>query len=316
MNDRDAVLVTGARGFIGAWVVKNLVAARRNVVALDQDPDRTRLAQVLEDHDTDLVTEIAGDITVLEEMSRVLAHHPIGAVIHLAALQVPACAANPSQGALVNVVGTTNVLVAARDAGIRAPVVYASSVAALNPGDSADLPPSTIYGIFKKANEDTAYRMWHDEGVASIGLRPHTGYGVGRDQGLTSGPTKAMLHAAAGVPYHIAFGGSLQMQHGQDVAGGLVAAADSGYRGAVVLNLPTPASDMATIVSWIEAAAPHSAGSITFDEIPLPFPPQPRVDDIEPVLGVIPETPLGVGIESTVRHFERLLDQGLIAPRS
>ncbi len=275
------MVVTGARGFIGAWVVKTLLAARRNVVALDQDPDRARLAQVLEDDDDRPGHRgLVGDITVPETMSRVLADHPIGAVIHLAALQVPACAANPSLGALVNVVGTTNVLVAARDAGLRAPVVYASSVAALSP-DGGDLPPSTMYGIFKKANEGTAYRMWNDEGVASIGIRPHTGYGVGRDQGLTSGPTKAMLHAAAGRPYHIGFGGSLQMQHGQDIARVLVAAADSGYQGAVVLNLPTPAIDMATIVSCIEAAAPGSAGSITFDETPLPFPPQPAADDIE-----------------------------------
>ena len=309
------MLVTGARGFIGSWVVKMLLTARRNVVALDQDPDRTRLAQVLEDDDTDLVTELAGDITVPETMSQVLADHPIGAVIHLAALQVPACAANPSLGALVNVVGTTNVLVAARDAALRSPVVYASSVAALSP-NGGDQPPSTIYGIFKRANEGTAYRMWKDEGVASIGLRPHTGYGVGRDQGLTSSPTKAMLHAAAGLPYHIGFGGSLQMQLGLDVARALVAAADSGYEGAVVLNLPTPASDMATVVSCIESAAPDVAGSISFDETPLPFPPQPGFDDIEPILEVIPETPLAVGVESTIRHFKRLLDRGLIAPRS
>ncbi len=98
MSDRDAVLVTGARGFVGAWVVKNLLTAGRKVVALDQDPDRRRLAQVLEDDATELVTEIVGDITNPETMSRVLADHSIGAVIHLAALQVPACAANPSSG--------------------------------------------------------------------------------------------------------------------------------------------------------------------------------------------------------------------------
>ena len=48
MSDRDVVLVTGARGFIGAWVVKTLLAEGRHVVALDRDPDRSRLTQVLE----------------------------------------------------------------------------------------------------------------------------------------------------------------------------------------------------------------------------------------------------------------------------
>ena len=309
------MLVTGARGFIGAWVVKTLLEERRNVVALDQDPDRARLAQVLEDDDDSPLTEVAGDITDLPTLQQTLADHRISAVIHLAALQVPACAANPSRGALVNVVGTTNVLVAARDAGIETPVVYASSVAALSPNGD-DGPPSTMYGVFKKANEGTAHRMWSDEGVASIGLRPHTGYGVGRDQGLTSGPTKAMLHAAAGLPYHIGFGGSLQMQHGQDVARVLVAAADSDFEGAIVLNLPTPATNMATIVSSIEAAAPGSAGSITFDETPLPFPPQPIPDDVETIVGTVSETQLEAGVESTIRQFERLLARGLITPRS
>jgi UDP-glucuronate 4-epimerase len=313
MSNRDVVLVTGARGFIGAWVVKTLLAEGRHVVALDRDPDRTRLAQVLEHDDAGFLTEVAGDVTDLEATTRVMIDHQIGKVIHLAALQVPACAANPSLGALVNVVGTTNVLIASRDR-LRFPVVYASSVAALSLAGSDT--PSTMYGVFKRANEGTASRMWDDEGVASIGIRPHTGYGVGRDQGLTSGPTKAMLHAAAGRPYHIGFGGSLQMQHGQDVARVLVAAADSSYQGAVVLNLATPATDMATIVSSIEAAAPDSAGTITFDETALPFPPRPAPDDIEAILGVVPETPLEVGVDSTVRHFERLLERKLIAPPS
>ncbi|HJQ91304.1 MAG TPA: epimerase, partial [Acidimicrobiia bacterium] len=116
--------------------------------------------------------------------------------------------------------------------------------------------------------------------------------------------------------YHIAFGGSLQMQHGQDIAGVLVAAADSAYQGATVLNLPTVATDVPTIVARIEAAAPGSAGSITFDEAPLPFPPQPRFDDIESIIGVVPEISLEVGVASTIRHFERLLQRGLITPRT
>ena len=42
------MLVTGARGFIGAWVVKILLDEGREVVAFDPDPNRTRLDQVLE----------------------------------------------------------------------------------------------------------------------------------------------------------------------------------------------------------------------------------------------------------------------------
>jgi nucleoside-diphosphate-sugar epimerase len=311
MSGRDAVLVTGARGFIGAWVVKALLAEGRRVVALDADPDRARLDAVLEDDDTKGLSEIPGDVTDLASLSDVIDRERVGSVIHLAALQIPACAANPSRGALVNVVGTTNVLIAARDAGLSKPVVYASSVAALGVA-SPEGPPITIYGVFKRANESTAALMWRDEEVASIGIRPHTVYGVGRDQGLTSAPTKAMLHAAAGQPYHIGYGGSFQMQLGLDVARAFIAASDSGFRGATVVNLPTPPTDMASVVAAIEEALPNMTGRITFETKPLPLPAAPALDNTEAVLGDLAETPLAVGVEATIRHFQRLLDHGRI----
>jgi nucleoside-diphosphate-sugar epimerase len=246
-------------------------------------------------------------------LSEVIDREEVGSVIHLAALQIPACAANPSRGALVNVVGTTNVLIAARDAGLTKPVVYASSVAALGV-DSPEGPPTTIYGVFKRANESTAALIWRDDEVASIGIRPHTVYGVGRDQGLTSAPTKAMLHAAAGRPYRIGFGGSFQMQLGSDVARAFVAAADSGFRGATVVNLPTPPTEMGSVVSAIEAVLPDSAGTITFDPTPLPLPARLTRDDVEAIFGAVDETPLHEGVEATIRHFERLLERGLVSP--
>src|SRR5258708_5652620 len=86
------------------------------------------------------------------------------------------------------------------DARGRRPTVSASSIAALR-GDAAC--PSTLYGVFKLANEGTAAGYFADFGVASIGLRPHTIYGPGRDQGLTSAPTAAMVAAARGEDYEI-----------------------------------------------------------------------------------------------------------------
>ncbi len=311
---RETVLVTGARGFIGAWVVKTLLAGDRPVIALDLEPDADRLAAVLEDDPTTALTEVSGDITDHDALSRVIADLDVGSVIHLAALQIPACAANPPQGALVNVVGTANVLKASRDAGLEGPVVYASSVAALG-AERADGPPSTIYGVFKRANEGTAAVLWRDEEVASIGIRPHTVYGVGRDRGLTSGPTKAMLNAAAGLPYHIGFGGSFQMQLGADVARAFVAAAGSGFRGAAVLDLPTPPTDMASVIAAIESALPAAVGTITFDPEPLPLPAGPARTGGDDILGAFQETPLVAGVEMTIRHFERLLANGRITPQ-
>jgi nucleoside-diphosphate-sugar epimerase len=121
---------------------------------------------------------------------------------------VPFCRADPPRGALVNVVGTVNVFEAARRrAGQMAPVVYTSSIAVFTADDAdpasgrltaAAYPhPPNHYGVFKQANEGNARIYWLDSGVSSIGVRPMTIYGVGRDQGMTSGPTKAFATSRA-----------------------------------------------------------------------------------------------------------------------
>ena len=70
---------------------------------------------------------VNGDITDLAALERALDEHGVTNVIHLAALQVPHCRANPPLGAAVNVVGTVNVLEAVkRRADRMGPVVYAS----------------------------------------------------------------------------------------------------------------------------------------------------------------------------------------------
>src|SRR5205823_12805408 len=95
---------------------------------------------------------------------------------------------------------------------------YASSIAALDRDGGTAGPPTTLNGVFKRANEHTARIYFEENEIASVGLRPHTVYGVGRDQGVTSAPTVAMLAAAAGAPYRIPYGGACQMQFVRDVA--------------------------------------------------------------------------------------------------
>jgi nucleoside-diphosphate-sugar epimerase len=65
------------------------------------------------------------------------------------------------------------------------------------------LAPTTHYGVFKCCNEGNARIYFQDHGVSSIGLRPWTVYGVGRDFGMTSEPTKAIKSLALSRPYHI-----------------------------------------------------------------------------------------------------------------
>ena len=297
-------LVTGAFGCIGAWVVRELVRDGREVVMLDLSTEPRRLRLLIGD-EADAVPREAGDITDLAALDAVVERHAVTNVIHLAALQIPFVRADPPLGARVNVVGTTNVFEVAARRGL-APVVYASSIAALD-GDAGTVgTPSTLYGVFKRANEQTAEVYFAETGVSSVGLRPHTVYGVGRDQGLTSAPTTAMLAAAAGVPYRIPFGGACQMQYARDVARAFIAASDAGATGASVHNLPAPAVRIADVVAAI------GADGIELDETPLPFPAESDATSFRALVPGFEETPLADGVRDTVDAFRALLARGLV----
>ena len=103
------VLVTGAHGCIGAWVVRELVERGERVVLLDQGGDPRRLLLLLDADRVSALDRVAVDVTDLEAVEEVLDSRSVSHVIHLAALQVPFCRADPPLGASVNVVGTVNI---------------------------------------------------------------------------------------------------------------------------------------------------------------------------------------------------------------
>jgi UDP-glucuronate 4-epimerase len=293
-------LVTGAYGAIGAWTLRRLLDRGHHAVAFDIGGSEHRLAIALEPEQLGAVVRVRGDVTDLEAIERALGAHEITHVIHLAALQVPFVRADPARGARVNVVGSVNVFEAVRRRAGR--LVYASSIAAY--GD----PPSTLYGVFKRANEATAVRYFEDFGVSSIGLRPHTVYGPGRDQGVTSAPTIAMVAAAAGVAYRIPYGGGATMQYAPDVGEAFVRASELEYEGASVHDLDGPVASMEHVAALI------GGGLVTADETPLPFPAEVDSRSFVELLGGSVMRPLDEGIADALQRFERLLAAGLVTP--
>ena len=312
-------LVTGAHGCIGTWVVRELVREGVAVTALDIGDEPRRWRLVMSADEIADVRRVHADITDLDQVARVLDAAGITHVVHLAALQVPFCRADPPLGARVNVLGTVNIFeaVKARADRIRS-IVYASSIAAYDAieggGGAAEMAglPGTLYGVYKRANEGTAHVYWADHRVASVGLRPHTVFGPGRDQGLTSSPTTAMLAAAAGRPYRIPFGGRSQFQYAPDVARAFVAAARADAVGASVHNLAGSSLEMAEVVAAIAAAAPESAGQIGFDEVLLPFPGDVDATSFHGLVGPIAETPFPAAVADAVARFRDLVERGLV----
>jgi len=320
----DRFLITGALGCIGAWVVRTLVREGAQPVVFDLAGDPHRLKLIMDADELARVAFIAGDITDLAAVEQALDEHAITHVIHLAALQVPFCRANPPLGARVNVVGTVNIFEAVAKRRERIDrVVYASSIAIY---DAADADPAgavshgmlghpmTLYGVYKQANEGTARVYSQDAKVSSIGLRPCIVYGPGRDQGLTSSPTKAMFAAAAGKPFHIPFGGRSDYQYAEDVAKAFIAAARAPFAGAEVFNLRGSVAHMRELVAAIEAAAPDAGGAITFADNTLPFPEEYDAAPLVELIGPLPHTPLQEAVTNTLACFRVALASGQMAP--
>ena len=310
----ETYFITGAQGCIGSWIVKALIERGATAVVFDRSDDSRRLSAIMSDEDLAKVRFITGDIT--DGASVLLALDESGAanVIHLAGLQVPTCKADPVIGALVNVAGTLNVFEAARQLGLKR-VVYASSAAVYGMNDddvaldeTAACEPTTHYGVFKRANEGNARVYFLDHGLSSVGLRPLTVYGVNRDTGLTSDPTKAMKSAVLGQTFHIRFGGATDFQYVADTAAAFIACADNTPEGAHVFNLHGETVTVERIAEFINASLKDNL--ITFGGPPIPI--AAAMDDsaIKRVMPGLPSTPFETGIRETMERFTVLRDAG------
>ncbi len=316
--------VTGALGCIGAWVVRNLVREGTPVTVFDLGSDPHRLRLILTPDELAQVHFVKGDVTHLESIENAMRETGTTHIIHLAGLQVPFCKADPSLGAMVNVVGTVNIFEAAKRLGIKH-LSYASSIAVYGLSEeypetalAHDAPqhPRTHYGVYKQANEGTARIYWMDDGISSIGLRPYIVYGPGRDQGMTSAPTKAMLAAAVGKAYHIPFGGRSAYQYADDTARIFILAARANFQGTDVFNLRSSVVRMDEIVNAIEMSAPELKGHITFDDKPLPFPEDMDDSPLIAALGTLPHTSLADGVVQTIEIFKQAVSDGRLSAGS
>jgi nucleoside-diphosphate-sugar epimerase len=313
----EPYFVTGAQGCIGAWVVKTLVERGDTPVVFDLSTDSRRLAAIMSPDEMERVRFITGDITDNSAVRRALEESRAERIIHLAGLQVPACKADPIAGATVNVLGTLNVFEAARVAGLTS-VIYASSAAVLGPADSlepvdesAPCEPTTHYGVFKRANEGNARVYFMDFGISSVGLRPLTVYGVGRDTGLTSDPTRAMKSALLGRRFHIRFSGNTDFLYVADAAAAFIACADRPPESACVFNLHGDVVEVSDIVRLIDSELPpHQRGLVTFGGPVIPVAPSMNDRAIRAAVGYLSTTTLDAGIRETLRRFSSLKDQG------
>ena len=175
-------LVTGGGGFIGSHLVRRLLRDGARVRVLDNFATgrRSNLAEVLDE-----VELIEGDLQSYERVHNAVRGCEVA--FHLGALpSVPRSIQDPLTSNATNVIGTLNVLLAARDEGLRR-VVHASSSSLY--GASRELPkqeqmpalPIAPYAVSKLAAEGYCRAFHEVYGLETVALRYFNVFGPGQD---------------------------------------------------------------------------------------------------------------------------------------
>ncbi len=250
---KTAILVTGGTGNIGAWVTRRLVSEGLFPVVYDLRPDTTYLKDI-----SDKLAMVAGDVADFNKINETLKEHQVQRVIHLAKFLGFRCEENPRRAVEVNVLGSANVLDAARVNGIRR-VAFASSksVYAAVTGKHAypEMVPMTedwpkfdreentyvpFYSTTNKMVEYFGIRMAMKYNLEFVIMRFGQVWGPGKmaaqikygeeSQKLTSAfaASKMIDDALAGKPTHLTEGGSPEdsddIVYNKDAAQGVVKA--------------------------------------------------------------------------------------------
>jgi len=177
-------LVTGGAGFIGSNTVDELVRRGHSVVVLD-DLSAGKEENLAESRNK--ITLIKASITDIEAVRKAM--HEAEYVLHLAArTSVPRSVKDPIDTNRINIEGTLNVLVAAKELKVKRVVIAASSAAygetsALPKVETMQLQPISPYGVTKYVGELYAQTFGRCYGLENVALRYFNIFGPRQDPG-------------------------------------------------------------------------------------------------------------------------------------
>ncbi len=320
-----SVLVTGGAGFIGSHVVDDLVRAGYRVTVFDNFSSGLRENLAALDGDVEIVEGNVLDAQALQAAARgkeIVSHQA-------AQLEITKCLDDPLDDMRTNLVGTINVLEAARAAGASR-VVNASSACiygqAVNPPSDEDAGPHNpnwSYGASKLAAEKYAQIFAHDYGFAVSSLRYGITYGPREWYGRVL--TIFLKRLSEGKP-PVVFGAGEQLRdfvYVDDVVRIHRACIESGMDGAQSFNggtgVATSIAELARLVCEVtgtelepqsENVAPGERSELVDGRMRLPSEldvMQLSPKKVERTFGITPQVTLREGVR---REWEWLLENG------
>jgi UDP-glucuronate 4-epimerase len=261
------VLIIGA-GLVGSQIARILVEGGEHPVLMDVDPQADALAEIV---DLSRLTVTRGDVLRPLTLSRAIIEHGITDIVHTAANPMLTLGAqnDPFSAIQLNVMGTVNVLEAARVHKLRRVVVASSNVLnhflAGGQGDDPGGPiaeeayprPTTFYATTKQTIENLGlnYARWHGVDFAAVRYGAVAGPWSGRGGGGPSNVFRdAVLNAVEGRESLVP-AGAMEWVYAKDAASGTVGALKAKDLKSRIFNITmgrlTPPEDFAAAITAI-----------------------------------------------------------------
>jgi UDP-glucose 4-epimerase len=305
-------IVTGGAGFIGSHIVEELARQQHDVVIID-NLFSGKLENIRPFLPHERVTFVQGSITDLRLLNETFAG--ADGIFHEAAIaSVPRSIADPVATNEANVTGTLNVLIAARDCGIKK-VVFASSSSVY--GDTPALPkheemkpaPLSPYAVSKLAGEQYLNAFSHVYGLQTLSLRYFNVFGPRQDPSSEyAAVVPKFITCILGHKSPVIFGDGGQTRdftYVKDVVSANIRAMESGAQG--VFNVA-----YCKRINLLDLAGAIMA--ITGITVPLTFEPA-RAGDVRDSLadisraqrsfGYEPEYTVKEGLEETIAWYRK-----------
>ena len=261
------ILVTGATGFIGSHLVRQLLTNGEKVIASNISGSSRHLENV-----QNQVEIVRADIGCFSDVLNLIGTHKPGTVYHVGAMLGPACDDNPASGIQANALGTYHILEAARLFGVRQ-VIFASSMSVFSGAYSTEpvihdfsvTRPDFVYGVAKLFSENMGLFYKRKYGLDYRGIRLPNVIGPGAvTHGYLEYFNKTIEESVLGRPYTVYVGPQTRIPviHVQDAARAFIELATAPLAQIKTTNYiilgPTPSPTHEDLVACVRAKIPSA----------------------------------------------------------